>query len=369
MTKLIGPCLVVALGLMLSARVVHAQQELPDPPPQQVPQTPPTGEKAGGGDESLQKGTGDRPWAAGVTPEKRAAALAKFRQGNELLNQGLFARASESYKAALESWKHPAIHYNLALALMNVDQPIEAYENLEKAIVYGEAPLEKDKFEHAKEYMVLLEKQIAHIEVSCDKPGAKVSVDGKEVFVAPGKFQARVRIGKHTFFAEKQGYTTRINAPFIGPNEHFRIELKLYTAEELTRYNRRWQTTWMPYAVIGGGVAAGLLGVVFELSANSSYNDYDKAVAACNIDNAGCPTTDSLRSTKDSGDTKKTLGYVTYGIAGVGIATGVVLAILNRPKGYQIRPEEYEAAQEKRSVSITPIITPNLAGAMVQGHF
>src|SRR6185295_13257247 len=110
------------------------------------------------------------------------------------------------------------------------------------------------------------------------KPGAKVSVDGKEVFIAPGRFRAKVRIGRHTFVADKKGYQTRIGAPFIGPGETFRIELKLYTAEELTRYNRRWQTTWMPYAVLGTGFALGLGGVVLELSANATYNDYDKKV-------------------------------------------------------------------------------------------
>lgn len=360
MSKAIG----VILGLVLSASTAFAQPIGGEPQP--APATPTPGEKASA-DENLQSGAGERPWAAGVAPAEQKLALARFREGNAQLNDGLFARASETYKDALTHWKHPAIHYNLALALMNVDQPIEAFENLEKAIVFGDAPLEKDKFEHAKEYMLLLQKQIASIQVSCDKVGAKVSVDGKEVFVAPGTFKQRVRIGKHTFVAEKQGYTTRINAPFIGPAENFRIELKLYTSEELTRYNRRWQATWMPYAVLGAGVAAGVLGVAFELSASASYNDYDKAVSACNMNNAGCPTSSELTRNRDSGDTKKSIGYVMYGVAGVGIAAGVVLAILNRPQAYQIRPEDLQ--EKAPAVSITPLITPNLAGAMVQGHF
>ncbi len=363
MSKAIGVVLSIVLGLgVASAQPLGGE-------PQPVPQTPTPGEKANT-DENLQKGVGERPWAVGVSPAEQKVALQIFREGNAQLNDGLFARASETYKNALTHWKHPAIHYNLALALMNVDQPIEAYENLEKAIVFGEGPLEKDKFEHAKEYMLLLVKQIASIEVSCDKVGAKVSVDGKEVFVAPGTYKARVRIGKHTFVAEKQGYTTRINAPFIGPAENFRIELKLYTAEELTRYNRRWQSTWMPYAVIGAGVAFGVLGVVLELSASASYNDYDKAVAACNMGtgNQGCPTSAELTSTRESGDTKKTLGYVSYGVAGAAVATGVVLALLNRPTSYQIRPEDLQETPPP-AISFTPIITPTLAGAALQGHF
>lgn len=356
------------LGVVLAAAGAAAQPTDPAPTPAAAPAPSPPGEKAGT-DESLQNGGDHRPWAAGISPERQKAALVQFREGNSQLNMGLFARASETYRKALESWPHPAIHYNLALAQMNLDQPIEAYENFQKAIAYGDAPLEKDKLEHAKEYLLLLEKQIATVEVSCDKPGARVSLDGKEVFVAPGTYKARVRIGRHTFVADKKGYTTRINAPFIGPGENFRIELKLYTAEELTRYNRRWDATWMPYAVMGGGIAIGLVGVGLELSAKSSYDDYDRRVAACSTNNAGCQTSSELTTIRESGDTKKMLGYVGYGLAGATLGAGVLLAILNRPQAYQIRPEDLQEEEAKRKLSVAPIVTPTLTGALVQGSF
>jgi len=254
---------------------------------------------------------------------------------------------------------------------MNVDQPIEAYDNLERSMIYGEAgPLGKDKFEHAREYMVLLEKQLASIEVTCDKAGAKVSVDGKEVFIGPGTFKSRVRIGKHTFVAEKTGYSTRINAPFIGPGDNFRIELKLYTAEELTRYNRRWDAVWMPYTVIGVGALLGVAGVLMEQSATSSYEDYDAKVQTCNMNNAGCPTDNAITDLRDSGDSKKRLGYIFYGAAGVTAVAGIALAIMNRQQPYTIRPEDLQEEQSRAGkVSITPVVSPNMAGAMVQGHF
>ena len=40
------------------------------------------------------------------------------------------------------TWDHPGIHYNLALALLNMDQPVEVYQNLENAIKYGAEPLD-----------------------------------------------------------------------------------------------------------------------------------------------------------------------------------------------------------------------------------
>jgi len=336
-------------------------------PPDAMTGSMKTDEKAG---TKLEKGNGGKTDVSGADEKE---ALAAFRQGNDFLNNGLFPQAVEKYRGALVHWDHPAIHYNLALALINLDQPLDVYEQLNKAIEYGAEPLEKDKFDHAKEYLKLVEGQLADVEVSCDKVGAKVAVDGKDVFIAPGKYAAKVRVGKHTFFADKQGYNARVTAPFIGPNEKFRIELKLYTAEELTRYRRKWQNTWFPYVVAGSGALVGLVAGGIELSAQASYKDFDRAIAACNAqtgNNGGCPSGTPLGSMKQSGDTKKVIGYVGYGVAGAAIATGLGLAWLNRRQPYQIRAEDLQNEQEPPSaVSIVPVVAPDMAGAMVLGKF
>jgi hypothetical protein len=77
---------------------------------------------------------------------------------------------------------------------------------------------------------------------------------------------------------------------------------------------------------------------------------------------------------RNSGDTKRTLGYVGYGVAGAAIATGALLAFLNRRTPYQIRPEDRDEEEIKRqdkasAVSFTPVVSPGMTGALVQGHF
>jgi len=349
----------------------------PTPAPQK---TPKTDEKAGT-DESLQNGGDARPWAVGVSIENQKIAVKKFQEGNQQLNDGLFPAAVKLYREALTKWEHPAIHYNLALALLNLDQPIEVYDSLQKAIKYGAAPLEKDKFEHAKEYILLVEKQLATIDVSCSKPGAQISVDGKVVFTVgedgkAGHYVSRVKIGKHTFVAEKPGYNAQVDAPFIGPGETYRLELTLYTADELTRYKRQWNNKYLPYAVIGGAVVLGLGGALLEVSANSSYKDYDTAVAKCNADAgmAGCENMGSVADMRKSGDTKRTLGYVGYGVAGAAVITGAILLYVNRSQSYQITADEYrkelrEKEKAAASVNVTPVIGPSMAGAMLNGTF
>lgn len=374
----------VGLSVALSLGTVYAQ---PAPPPPAPPPTDPatdgpasapvTQEKAS--NETLQESkSGDtRPWAVGVSPEQQQHALQLFRDANSYHNDGLFLKAVEIYGEALKSWDHPAIHYNLALSLMNLDRPMDVEVSLQKAIKYGAAPLAKDKYDHAKEYLLLIQQQLATVEVSCTKPGAKVSVDGKEVFtVGPngegGSFKSRVKIGKHTFVAEKPGYNAQIDAPFIGPGEVFRIELKLYTAEELTRYKRRWNKTWFPYAVIAGGAVMGLVGGALELSANASYNEFDDAVARCAAQSGSNACTDAsdVSGKRDSGDTKRTLGYVAYGIAGAAVVTGAVLVYLNRSSAYQITADEYrQELREQQKTSITPVVGPGVAGVMLHGAF
>src|SRR5678816_3672427 len=105
MTKSILVTLVLAMGS------AFAQS------PPQTPPTPPPTEK---GNESLQQGGDERPWAAGVPADKQALALKLFQDGNSQLNDGIFTKAVELYREALKSWDHPAIHYNMALALMTV---------------------------------------------------------------------------------------------------------------------------------------------------------------------------------------------------------------------------------------------------------
>jgi hypothetical protein len=325
-----------------------------------------TDEKASPNEKLDKRGTGDYRDVSAAN--ERAASLA-FVQANEQLNDGFFVKAAEKYREALSHWDHPAIHYNLALALINLDQPIEVYEQLNKALQYGPDPLEKDKYDHAKEYLRLVEGQLADVEVSCNQPGAKISVDNKEVFVAPGKFTSKVRVGKHTFFGDKEGYNARVETPFVGPGEKLRIELKVYTDPELTRYKRRWPTrTWLPYTVLGAGAVVGIVGGVLELSAQSSYDTFNARVASCKTDTMGCPTnTPGIQDERDSGDTKRTLGYVGYSVAGAAIATGAVILYMNRRQPYRITPEQLE--QEKGQVSVTPIVSPEVVGAMVQGHF
>jgi len=82
---------------------------------------------------------GPRPWAQGVSPENQKAALGLFNEGNALLRDSIFPKAAEKYREALTHWDHPAIHYNLAVALRGLGPADAIAAELRAALAYPAA--------------------------------------------------------------------------------------------------------------------------------------------------------------------------------------------------------------------------------------
>ncbi len=148
----------------------------------------------------------ERPWARGVPKDRQSKAIGLFREGNAALKESLFPKAAAMYRDALQVWDHPAVHYNLALALVNLDQPLEVHEHLTAALKYGPAPLDDDKFQQAQRYLALIERQLTKVKITCTFSGASVRLDGRPLFTAPGEWEGQVRAGPHTMTASLEGY-------------------------------------------------------------------------------------------------------------------------------------------------------------------
>src|SRR6476620_10100923 len=114
-------------------------------------------------------GAASRPWAEGVPQEQQDQALGLFKEGNQLFEASQHAAALARYREALKIWEHPAIRYNAAVVLINLDQPLAAFDDLERALRYGVAPLGADTYQQALTYRKLLLGQLAELEVSCNE--------------------------------------------------------------------------------------------------------------------------------------------------------------------------------------------------------
>jgi hypothetical protein len=363
------PAALAACLALLSARA-SAQTSPPRPAPPSGEPTealPAKGVAPEEKDLARAQKTEERPWARGVSPEEQQRALASFAEANALLRDALFVKAAAAYRDALSHWDHPAIHYNLALALVNLDQPVDMFHELEKAMAYGAAPLDDDKFERARQYKLLVVAQLARVEIRCATAGARVSLDGKELFVAPGSYEGLVRTGEHTVLARGTGYAPTQLSSKLGPGEVMRLDVKLFTDAELTR-ERRTMPAWVPWTVLGSGVVIAGVGGFLHSQAKDDFAAYDDAIEACAaaMPSRGCPNPGvEVLDRKNQAKNEQALAITAYAIGGAAIVTGVVLAVVNRAESYRIDP----AAAPGRGLSVAPLVGPGLAGLTAEGRF
>jgi tetratricopeptide (TPR) repeat protein len=274
----------------------------------------------------------ERPWAAGVPPERQTAALALFKQGNQQFEESQYLEALAIYKRAIALWDHPAIRYNLAVAHIHLDQPLEAYENLEPALRYGAAPLGGEVHTQALTYQKLLLGQLAELQVSCREPGARVELDGARLFVGPGETTRRLRPGSHQLVAAKPGFLTESRAVLLLPGKLV-VEKLAPTPLKALATRRRW-AVWKPWVVGAAGIAAGLAGLPLMLQSVADRDAYDAAIEqGCQM--GGCPRGEIPGETLALSDrfrAENGAAIAAFALGGGLVVSAIVLLALNTPR-------------------------------------
>jgi tetratricopeptide (TPR) repeat protein len=280
---------------------------------------------------SVARADDETPWSRGVTAEQRETAQRLLEEGNDLFVENEFPAAIAKYEEAIASWDHPAIRFNIVRALIALDKPLEAYENLEKALAFGKDPLEEQVYMEAINYRTLLEGRIAEVKVSCAQRGVAIRLDGDAFLDCPGNRTVRLLPGAHAIVGRKDGYLTSTQDLVLLPGKATEVDVTLSTLDAAAVTRQRW-ATWKPWAVAGGGVALAGLGVLVNAKASADMDRFEREVArecadvACPGDRFG-----------DLESTAKTENRIAIGmmIAGAAVAvTGVTLVILNRPRTF-----------------------------------
>jgi hypothetical protein len=304
----------------------------------------------------------ERAWAVGVPPDRQAQALRIFEEGNALFEESHHAEALAKYRAAVELWNHPAIRYNMAVCLIHLDQPLQAFENLGQALRYGAAPLEPQTYAQALTYKKLLEGQLARLKVVCDQRGAQVSLDGEKLFDAPGEATRLLVPGAHQLVATLPGHLTESRALTLLPGKET-VETLQLTALKSLATKRRWPV-WKPWVVLAAGVAAALAGVPLLLQAKSDYASYDSAVAATPACQTSCFPSDlpgPVQDLKSRAAAENGAGIGAFALGGAVAASAIVLLIMNQPRLVE-RPGATR-------LSLAPMVGPGAAGLGVAASF
>jgi hypothetical protein len=270
----------------------------------------------------------DKPWTVGVTDAQKAEANKFLDEGNARFLDKNYPAALESYRKAIAAWDHPAIRFNIVRCLVLLDRPVEAFDNLELALKYGNAPLEESVYTEALAYQTLLAKQIADVTISCKQPGVAVVLDGQALPACPTEQTKRVGIGHHSIVGTRDGFVPMTKDVVVAGGDKQRIAIELAPVAGPARYGHRWPT-WKPWAVFAGGLVLAGVGGVFEVRAFSEMRDYDNLVAS--VCPGGCAP-DALPSSRDKDRARRdsAIGLSLIATGAVAATIGGIMLYMNR---------------------------------------
>lgn len=304
----------------------------------------------------------DKPWNRGVPLATREAAMKLFLEGNRLFNIPVYTRAAEKYIAALAMWKHPAFYFNLAITQLNLGQDLEARDNLESALRYGQQVLEADRYQEAQKQLKEVEGLLGRIRITCPTEGAEVTLDGATLFTGPGTRERWVKAAAHEVTAKKADYLSEARRVTVASGSVQNIDLRLVTLSEASDSGRRW-ATWKPWAVVAtGGAVAAASGLVHSL-AFRNFNSYDKGFSGLDCAKSNGCAKDQIGPTLSAQLSRATReqqiavgGYIAGGSV---IAAGVLLLYLNRPHVLEDR------VPNSPTIAVSPTISAGSLGIAI----
>lgn len=137
----------------------------------------------------------------------------RFAQGLERAGQSDYEGALREFTAAYELSPHFAVLYNIGQSLIALGRPLEAVDTLSKYLRDGQEQVPPDRRLQVETQISLLQSLFAELTITTDRPGALISVDGREVGRTPLYQPLRLAAGTHAVSAvvEGPGGTTTIN--------------------------------------------------------------------------------------------------------------------------------------------------------------
>lgn len=272
-------------------------------------------------------------WAKGVPAETQAKANALFADANQLFSQQQHAPALEKYRAAIALWDHPMIRFNMAVTLIRLDRMLEAADDLDGALRYGNAPFTPELYQQALDYRAVLARTIGTVEASCTAPNTHILLDGKPWFTPPGSARQRVLAGEHVIVASRDGFMTKSIRVVVAGGAVQTEKIELMPIDSVVKLVYPYPR-WVPWATTGVGAAIALGGLGFWVAGNNQMNDFQAAFAQTCASGCAANLSDqkALADERDSAHLKGQIG-VSMMIAGGAVAIGgVVAAIVDSPR-------------------------------------
>jgi len=270
----------------------------------------------------------NEPWKVGISAETMVAAQELTDQATDLFVERHYPEALDKYRAALALWDHPALRFDIARCLVALDRPVEAADNLERALVYGQGPLSDELYADALEYRKLLANQIGEVEVRCTEPAVAITIDGHDLGTCPLDRTTRVIPGDHQIVGRKPGYLTETKQQGVYGGKHVAVVIAPVPLVRAGVEVRRWPVV-VPWLVVGGGVVVAGVGGLLRAAASSDMAAYNAEVRR-DCHDTGC-TADQLDLRLRDHAVHLNIAAIATGAVGIAaVVTGGVLVYANR---------------------------------------
>lgn len=276
----------------------------------------------------------DEPWEQGVPKERRERAQALFAEGNVLFAQQAHAPALAKYRSAIALWDHPLVRFNMAVTEIRLDRILDAADDLDAALRFGDAPFTEELYRQALDYQRLVAGRVGVIEARCGQVGAQVQLDGKPWFQCPGTQKQRVLAGEHVVVAEKSQYLTYSRRVVVSGNSTATDRVELVPLENVVRYDYP-APRWLPWTTAGVGAAVAFGGLAFWFAGRNEMDQFDADFArlcptGCRADLSDQP---QLARDRDRAEMKGTIAVAMWATGGVLAVGGLVWGrFVNRPR-------------------------------------
>ena len=176
-----------------------------------------------------------KPWYRGVSQADRAQAGELFARGATLHKRKQFAEAIVEYRAALQHWDNPDIHFNLVQAHIELEQPLEAHASLVQATRYGLQHMTAKDRVRARDYQRLLEGHLVELTIDSQQVDVQVTLDDEVLFTGPGRDTRWVLPASHRIRATRAGYIDFDEQIEPVPGEPRSVAIELVSRSQLAR--------------------------------------------------------------------------------------------------------------------------------------
>ena len=157
--------------------------------------------------------------------DARAVAGAHYAHGLELAKSGAYEGALQEFNAAYTISPQFAVLYNMGQAQVALDHPTQAIEVLGKYLSEGKERIPEVRRQKVQAQMASLRSRLAALSIITDRPGAYISVDGREVGATPLTDPVRLDAGTHTIAVKMDGIPVLFRIAILRAAERQTLQL------------------------------------------------------------------------------------------------------------------------------------------------